>query len=113
MDDEKSGPAWLGAIIITSVLVMMIVMFVDQRIKKDILRESARLREVIERERRGTASPAAETHRGGDSAGDDGLVPVVDDPGASASVVADAGAGGGARVDGLGSPPHRGGVDGG
>jgi hypothetical protein len=101
------------SILLACLAVDLVLLAVDHKLKNDVIKESRALREVIERERRGTASPAAETHRGGDSAGDDGLVPVVDDPGAPASAVADAGAGGGARVDGLGSPPHRGGVDGG
>jgi hypothetical protein len=114
MEPDTSEPRKLWAIMLLVVMaVNLALLLVDRKIKNDIVKEAKALREEVTRERRREASPAAETHRSSGSAEHDGLVPVVDDPAAPASAVADADAGGGARVDGLGSPPHRGGVDGG
>jgi hypothetical protein len=80
MDDDADKGRAFGALLIVAVLVMVIVMFVDQRIKKDILTESRALREEVARVRRGEASPAPQADRSDVRAGNDGMVPVDDDP---------------------------------
>jgi hypothetical protein len=111
MDDDTGKGRALGLLLILATLVMVIVLFVDQRIKKDILAESAKLREEIARVRGGTASPAGQADRSPASTGDDGVVPVADDPPAPQATVADEPAVEAGKVDGIGRPPSRGGVN--
>jgi hypothetical protein len=108
-EDVKTGRLF-GLLLILAALTMVIVLFVDQRIKKDILTESAKLREEIARVRRGE-SPADQAGRSDGHAGDDGLVPVADGPGAPEAAVADGGDSPAPAVDGIGRPPSRGGVN--
>ena len=108
-DGQRIGRLF-GVVLIFATLIMVIVMFVDQRIKKDILAEAARLREEMARVRRGETSPADQAGRGDGRPGPDPVVPVVDDPPAPPPAVADAGPADPGKVDGIGSPPHRGGI---
>jgi hypothetical protein len=112
-DNAKALTFWAKVMLIT-LAVDLILLAVDHKLKNDVIRESKALREEVSRVRYfrgGAAGPAAEDDPGVPGAGDDGVVPVVDDPGAPASAVADEGAGGAARVDGERRPPSRGGVN--
>ena len=109
-DNAKALTLWAKVMLII-LAVDLILLAVDHKLKNDVIRESKALRAEVARVREGAARPAAEDDRSVPGAGDDGVVPVVDDPGAPASAVADEGAGGAARVDGERRPPSRGGVN--
>jgi hypothetical protein len=93
------------------VLAVYLLLFVlDRQMKNAIVAESKALREEVARVRRGE-SPADQAGRSTADAGDDGLVPVADGPGAPEAAVADGDAGEAGKVDGIGRPPSRGGVN--
>jgi hypothetical protein len=118
-DDPGHDPARMWALImLLAVATAAALVLVDRKIKHDIITEARklgedarRLGEVIDRVRRPVREPA-ETAGSSGGPDTDGMVPVDDDPRPPSATVEDGPAGPDEPVDGLGGPPHRGGVNG-
>src|SRR5277367_4346021 len=121
--DEIRALKFWARVMLLALVVDLILLAVDHKLKNDVIKESRALRELIGREQQmrrdvvadvlgRTASPADQADRGGADLGADGVVPVADGAGTPPPGVADEGTADTAPVDGHGSPPHRGGVHG-
>jgi hypothetical protein len=112
MDSEdllRAVKLW-SKVMLLMLAVYLLLFALDRQMKNAIVAESKALREEVARVRRGE-SPADQAGRSDGHAGDDGLVPVADGPGAQAEAVADGGDSPAPAVDGIGRPPSRGGVN--
>lgn len=125
MDDDTEVRAlkFWARVMLLALVVDLILLAIDHKLKNDVIKESRALRAVMASEQQmrrdvvadvlgRTASAADQADRGGADLGADGVVPVADGAGTPPPTVADEGTPEPAPVDGHGSPPHRGGVHG-
>src|ERR1700689_4375894 len=113
MDEDRM--AFWAKVMLLALVVDCILLIVDNKMKNDVIKESRELRELINNHTvvvnvRGREAGPDQSPRSGKGAGPDPVVPVVDDPPAPPPAVADAGPADPGKVDGIGSPPHRGGI---